>query len=274
MPRLRNRFLRSFGFLAASGAIALGCASAPDEETDTSASELTYNGSFGNRIADTARRVDGRGSRNMCLAEVQNSLEAAGVRAFPRLPGAVDLDDFMMRQGAGLAAWGFEKQARNIDDLPRGSIIAWRPGQCGYHSTYGHIEIVIGGGRACSDFCGTIKRGCGSPNVYVPVGPGGGTPGGGECGVRQDGKLHCANRANTPLRAAPNAGAPVVDTLRTTNSWFSCWTTGEMHAGGNTTWYATIGDDTGKQGFLPAVSTSTASDFDANPTAKGLKRCP
>ncbi|MBS2020171.1 MAG: hypothetical protein JST00_45345 [Deltaproteobacteria bacterium] len=273
MSTLRSRCLRIFAstFLVATATSA--CASDPSEDTGTASSELSYDVSYGNRIADTARRVDGRGSRNMCLAEVQNSLEAAGVRAFPRLPGAVDLDDFMLRQGGGLTAWGFEKQARGVDDIPRGSIIAWRPGQCGYHSTYGHIEIAIGGGRACSDFCGTIRRGCGSPNVYVPVGRGGGG-GGAECGVRQDGRLYCSNRANTPLRAAPSAGAAVVDTLRTTNSWFLCWTTGERHAGDNTTWYATVGDDSGRQGFAPAVSTSTTSEFDANPSAKGLRRCP
>lgn len=255
----------------AAAATSSACATENAEEAESSSSALEYNSSSGNRIADTALRVNGRGSGGMCLGEVQNSLERAGVRAFPRLPGAVNLDDFMMRQGAGLAAWGFEKQSRGIDDIPRGSIIAWRPGQCGYHSVYGHIEIVVGGGRACSDFCGTIKRGCGSPNIYVPIGGGGSAT---SCAVRGDGKLQCSNRANTPLHGEPRAGSPVVDMLRTSSSWFECWTEGEAHAGGNRTWYSTQGDDTGRRGFLPAALMSTSSDFDANPTSKGLRRCP
>jgi hypothetical protein len=269
MSMLRKSMLSAF---AAASLVA--CAADHDvEEAAAASSELSYDGNFGDRIANVARRVDGRGSGNMCLAEVQNSLEMAGVRPFPRLPGAVDLDNFLMRQGAGLAAWRFEKQALGVDQIPRGSIIAWRPGQCGYHSTYGHIEIAIGGGRACSDFCGTIKRGCGAPNVYVPVGSGG-SSGGGACSVHADKKLYCTNRPNTPLRAEPKASSAIVDTLRTTDSYFVCWTTGEPHAGGNSTWYATEGDDTGRRGFLPAVATSTTSAFDANPSASGLPRCP
>ncbi len=242
-----------------------------DEEVSSASSDLSYDSAFGDRIANVARRVDGRASGNRCLAEMQNSLEMANVRKFPRLPGAVDLDNFMLNQGASLRAWGFEKQSMAVDAIPRGSIVAWRPGQCGYHSTYGHIEIAIGGGRACSDFCGTIKRGCGAPNVYVPVGGGGGAD---ACGVRADRKLHCANRPNVALRAAPNASSAVVDTLRTSLSWFSCFTNGEPHAGGNSTWYFTTGDDAGRQGFLPAVNLQTTSSFDADPTAAGLPRCP
>ena len=262
------------------------CAPAPTEETESSTSELTYDGAFGDHVATTALRVNGRASGGRCLAEVQNSLEAAGVRHFPRLPGAVDLDNFMRNQGASLSAWRYEKQTRTIDDIPRGSIVAWRPGQCGYHSTYGHIEIAVGGGRACSDFCGTIKHGCGAPNVYVPVSGAGGTSGGtasggttggagmaSACAVRPDGKLHCTNRV-TPLRAQPTTSSATVDTLRSTSSWFTCWTNGQPHAGGNTTWYFTIGDDAGKQGFAPAVSLDTTSDFDANPSGAGLPHCP
>jgi len=156
--------------IIASGA---GC-SVAEEETGQSESEWNsgrYDAAFGDRVARAALRVDGRPSRNWCLAEVQNSLELAGVRAFPRLPGAVDLDNWLQRNV--LAGWGFEKQHRDVGNIPRGSIIAWRPGQCGYHPIFGHIEIAVDGGRACSDYCGAIKRGCGAPNVYVPVGSGG-----------------------------------------------------------------------------------------------------
>jgi hypothetical protein len=92
------------------------------------------------------------------------------------------------------------------------------------------------------------------------------------CAVR-DGRLHCTNAANTPLRAAPSATSEEVDVLRTTESWFECWTTGERHAGGNTTWYRTVGDDTSRRGWAPASALRTPDDFDADPAAKGLARC-
>ncbi|HEY8077382.1 MAG TPA: hypothetical protein VIF62_24820, partial [Labilithrix sp.] len=170
--------------------VAAGCALADSSESiGSSASNLDYDASFGARIASVARRVDGRASGDMCLAETQNSLEQAGVRPFPRLPGAVDLDDFLRAQGDGLRAWGFEKQDRGVDDIPLGAIVAWRPGQCGYSAQYGHIEIAIGGGRACSDFCGNIAHGCGAPDVFVPTGAAA------ACAVNaQDHRLYCANR--------------------------------------------------------------------------------
>jgi hypothetical protein len=175
MTRHRRGLLVTFAVTALIIATGAGCSVASEEETaSASGADLSgqrYDEAYGNRIANKALRVNGHGSGDRCLAEVQNSLEYAGVKPMPRLDGAVDLDNWMMRQGdRGLAPYGFQKQSRAFGDIPRGSIIAWRPGQCGYHPIYGHIEIVVGGGRACSDFCGTIKTYCGAPNIYVPVG--------------------------------------------------------------------------------------------------------
>src|SRR5262249_20194096 len=63
------------------------------------------------------------------------------------------------------------------------------------------------------------------------------------CVIYTDGMLYCGNASGSQMRSAPRASAPVVDTLRTSYSWFICWGTGELHAGGNTTWYYTEGDD-------------------------------
>jgi hypothetical protein len=66
----------------------------------------------------------------------------------------------------------------NLNDLPKGAIIVWPRGMCGYNKTHGHIEIVIDdkSTRACSDFCGSIKKTCGTPDVFVPTGCGAGGP--------------------------------------------------------------------------------------------------
>lgn len=88
----------------------------------------------------------------------------------------------------------------------------------------------------------------------------------------ENGKFYCPNQGNSPMYAAPKVGA-TVNTLKTTWSWFTCWTTGEAHSGGNTTWYYTLGDVTNKWGYLPASSLLTTAAFNANPSQCGLPKC-
>jgi len=103
-----------------------------------------------------------------------------------------------------------------------------------------------------------------------PAGSGG--SGGGDCGVHGDHRLYCSNRV-TPIRQNPWSESPVVDTLRSTYSWFTCWWAGELHAGGNHTWYWTQGDDNGAWGFVPAVALDTPDDFDTSALEHGLPQC-
>ena len=106
----------------------------------------------------------------------------------------------------------------------------------------------------------------GEASSPIPVDPG-------ACGVRDDKRLHCTNRANAPLRALPKESASIVNTLRTTNSYFLCWGTGDRHAGGNSTWYYTIGDDNPNLGWVAGVMLNTPDEIDANPSAYGLRNC-
>ena len=62
-----------------------------------------------------------------------------------------------------------ERRSMSRLDAPDGSVIVWNRGDCGYNSVHGHIEIAVGGGQACSDYCGPIATGCGNPRIYVPV---------------------------------------------------------------------------------------------------------
>ncbi|WP_394842224.1 C39 family peptidase [Pendulispora brunnea] len=94
-----------------------------------------------------------------------------------------------------------------------------------------------------------------------------------DCAVRSDGRLYCNNTGGATMYASTTTSSSIVDHLRTTYSWFDCWGTGERHAGGNTTWYHTMGDDNGKWGWVPAVNLSTTAAFDADPSAHGLARC-
>lgn len=113
-----------------------------------------------------------------------------------------------------------------------------------------------------------------TPDGVAPGGATGGIGGDPSCDVHADGKLYCGNTRGAAIHAATTAASAVVDHLESDPSWFDCWSTGELHAGGNTTWYHTQGDDTGAWGWTPAVDLDTTSAFDADPSAQGLPACP
>jgi len=131
------------------------------------------------------------------------------------------------------------------------------------------VDPVDYSGKTCPCLAGmTCKVGTKECIVY----PGAPDPSLG-CAIYSDGKLYCSDTAGSAMRSAPMAAADVVDTLRTSYSWFTCWGTGELHSGGNTTWYYTQGDDNGHWGWLPGVNVNTPDPFDADPASFGLAVC-
>lgn len=94
------------------------------------------------------------------------------------------------------------------------------------------------------------------------------------CGV-SEGKLWCTNRVS-PVYNKPSINLPPsdrIDTLRTTYSYFLCWSSGQYHRGDNYTWYKTVGDDHSRTGWVPAYKLDTSSSFDNNPSRHGLRKC-
>lgn len=56
---------------------------------------------------------------------------------------------------------------KDITSIPKGAVLVYDRGACGYSKTYGHIEIAIGGGKAASDGIQRIK---GLPSaLFVPA---------------------------------------------------------------------------------------------------------
>ncbi|MEU1520359.1 hypothetical protein ABZ490_51115 [Streptomyces sp. NPDC005811] len=97
-----------------------------------------------------------------------------------------------------------------------------------------------------------------------------------ECGVRpQDGRLWCGNHGDAPTRLEPFHESPFNGLLKSTFSYFTCWSTGGLHGGGNTTWYRTVPDwiSEGREGYVPADWVFTPSSFDADPSRYGLRHC-
>ncbi|MBT2468021.1 hypothetical protein J7E97_09040 [Streptomyces sp. ISL-66] len=92
------------------------------------------------------------------------------------------------------------------------------------------------------------------------------------CGV-SGGRLYCGNTPNVDMHRWSSFNAPWVNTLKSNPSVFDCWSTGDYHDGGNTTWYGAYGDVNGNFGMVPASVVYTSSAFDANPGAYGLRHC-
>ncbi len=133
-----------------------------------------YGATRGAKLASTALRVDGHAAGGWCALEVSNSVEKSGIipsgKTWQR-GNAIDISEYMVANPGYTAGVGFQRINVGANDIPKGSIIGWRRGQCGYNSKYGHIEISVDStsSRACSDFCGQIKKTCGAPYVFMPT---------------------------------------------------------------------------------------------------------
>jgi hypothetical protein len=92
------------------------------------------------------------------------------------------------------------------------------------------------------------------------------------CGVR-NGRLYCGNRAPVAVRESKTGDARPLNWLRTTYSWFECFSWGDTHHGGNHTWYFTQGDDNRNWGWVAAGDVFTSSEFDQHPGQFGLDEC-
>lgn len=126
------------------------------------------------KMARAATSVDGEGSGGRCYHYVKEHIGRAlgigfdGVQSMVGGNYQLNAYDFARWVATDRAAnAGFVRANIPLDQLPLGAILVWRPGQCGYSSSAGHIETNIGNGRACSDFCGHIKTTCGAPTVVV-----------------------------------------------------------------------------------------------------------
>ncbi|MEO6572297.1 MAG: hypothetical protein ABIP89_00565 [Polyangiaceae bacterium] len=106
-------------------------------------------------------------------------------------------------------------------------------------------------------------------NIYPP------------CAVRVDGKLWCHFSPFASLHAQPFSASPVVANLSSNNAYgpFDCWTTGELHPGGNTTWYRAKGSEgpalgVPTEGWAWGYDLHTPPSFDSDPSDAGLMFCP
>ncbi|HQY62711.1 MAG: hypothetical protein IPF92_12320 [Myxococcales bacterium] len=204
--------LAAMGCFAESGDAATGSEMGEASEALT-AEQLEcegYDSTFADKLAKAGLKRDGHSSQHRCYSYVKDHIAAATGRAVPQSlysttygASAYQFSNWARNNPNDLAALGFKEVALGKDERPpKGSIIVWARGQCGYSAKHGHIEVVVDdGGRACSDFCGKIPTDCGAPTVFIPVtatapdaGSDGGTDAGGaRCSARRDGGADAAD---------------------------------------------------------------------------------
>ena len=164
-----------FGLVGVSAA---ACTAPVEEEpAASSADELRCTNQRAAQLARIANKMSGRRSRSLCFRYVKAHLRGAG---FPTADleakgyggSAYKFSEWAKRHPGSLSRMGLEKVNLGLNELPKGAVIVWPRGMCGYSRKHGHIEVVVddNSSRACSDFCGRIKKGCGKPDIYVPKG--------------------------------------------------------------------------------------------------------
>jgi hypothetical protein len=149
------------GLVLVSVGIAACSTAAEGAATDTSPSDVCSS-TAATRLADIAQKMDGKKSQLLCYHFVKAHLRAAGFSTADVESAGFGRSAFMFatwakKFPAKLAEMGLSPINPSLDQLPRGAILVWGPGQCGFGKTDGHIEIVVDehSSRACSDFCGS-----------------------------------------------------------------------------------------------------------------------
>ncbi len=175
--------------LAAVGCFAeSGASGEPELEVGSEAHALTaeqltcegYDATVADKLAKAGLKRDGNSSQHACYKYVKNHIAAGTGKAVPQTlysteygASAYQFANWARNNPNDLASLGFKEVTLGKDELaPKGAIIVWARGQCGYSAVHGHIEVVVDdGARACSDFCGKIPTDCGAPSVFIPVTP-------------------------------------------------------------------------------------------------------
>lgn len=135
-----------------------------------------------------ARCNSGRGgySTGQCWGYVKFAMHRAGLASradIDRLAAKVGMSSYDVQVGASgfaraadratpeqlASTVGLKKIPGPPSQAPRGAIIGWFNRCGGAHAKYGHVEIAMGNGAACSDFCTPQIRPQSCGVVLVPI---------------------------------------------------------------------------------------------------------
>jgi len=132
----------------------------------------TYDATLGSQLAAAAKSGSAGYSMSACYEYVWRALRSVIGYQIESLPipatSAYQFGEWVIANpSTARAELHLARTSTPASSAPRGSVIVWPRGVCGYSSAHGHIEIAQGDGTACSDFCGVIA-GC-TAQVFMPV---------------------------------------------------------------------------------------------------------
>lgn len=147
-----------------------GCV--PKCEGSSSGGGDTYDPVLGNRFASAAQAGSAGYSMGRCYEYAWKALRSVLGWQIESLPipstSAYQFGEWVINNpNTARTELHLARTYVPAASAPRGSVIVWPRGVCGYSSAHGHIEISLGNGTACSDFCGGIA-GC-TAQVFMPV---------------------------------------------------------------------------------------------------------
>jgi len=149
-----------------------GCSASSGGGSSGGTTDSSYNPVLGDNLASAARNGSAGYSMGQCYSYVWRALRntlGSQIETLPIPPtSAYQFGEWVINNPSTAKTWlRLVRTNTPATSAPRGSVIVWPRGACGYSSTHGHIEIAQGNGTACSDFCGTI-RSC-TAQVFMPV---------------------------------------------------------------------------------------------------------
>lgn len=189
--RLEARGYNSAGDIVATDRITVTVKSTGGGTNSAMANALAREGGTCSGVGNGgggARCSGGRGgySTGSCWAYVKAAMIRAGLATradIDRLASRVGMTPYSVQiSAAGFKTaadrasasvlrdtMGLKKVHMPVGEAPKGSVITWAAGCRGAHSQYGHIEIAMGDGYACSDYCGRLRADATCASVFVPV---------------------------------------------------------------------------------------------------------
>lgn len=134
-----------------------------------------YSASRGQSLANASyRRGTSRPTVGYCLKGVEEAMRASITPGYyTGQPGAHQFGEYARAHHARMAGLGLRVDGTppgKSSTFPKGTIMIFRRGRCGFNPSWGHIEVVVDHDTACSDHCRRRNdEVCGPTTILYPT---------------------------------------------------------------------------------------------------------
>lgn len=133
----------------------------------------SYDAELGKKLAAAAEAGNIGAFKGKCYAFVARHMDAAGILGFNDW-AAMGIEPDFSDHAADFAVWAAANQEKmrremklailptpeNKEEVPLGSILVYDRGFCDFSPKSGHIEVLTGPDKACSDGCEGLDQKC------------------------------------------------------------------------------------------------------------------